>query len=41
MAAPDKGVEFGWLKGHWDAQLAVSNGTAGGATTSNGKQTSL
>ncbi|HEY1491027.1 MAG TPA: hypothetical protein VGF35_00235 [Steroidobacteraceae bacterium] len=40
MATPDKGVEFGWLKGHWDAQLAVSNGTAGGATTGNGKQTS-
>ncbi len=40
MTTPDKGVEFGWLKGHWDAQLALSNGTAGGATTSNGKQTS-
>ena len=31
MTTPDKGVEFGWLKGHWDAQLAESNGTAGGA----------
>ena len=41
MTTPDKGVEFGWLKGHWDAQLAVSNGTAGGAATGNGKQTSL
>jgi hypothetical protein len=41
MTTPDKGVEFGWLKGHWDTQLAVSNGTAGGATTSTGKQTSL
>jgi hypothetical protein len=40
MTTPDKGVEFGWLKGHWDAQLALSNGTAGGPTTSNGKQTS-
>jgi hypothetical protein len=41
MATPDKGVEFGWLKGHWDTQLDVSNGTAGGTTTSPGKQTSL
>jgi hypothetical protein len=40
MTTPDKGVEFGWLRGHWDTQLAVSNGTAGGGTTSNGKQTS-
>jgi hypothetical protein len=40
MSTPDKGVEFGWLKGHWDTQLALSNGTAGGPTTSNGKQTS-
>ncbi len=40
MRTADKGVEFGWLKGHWDGQLAVSNGTAGGATSSNGKQTS-
>src|SRR5207302_1656956 len=40
MTTPDEGVEFGWLKGHWDAQLAVSNGTAGGAGTSNGKQSS-
>jgi hypothetical protein len=40
MTTPDQGVEFGWLKGHWDAQLAESNGTAGGAATSNGKQSS-
>ena len=40
MTTPDQGVEFGWERGHWDAQLAVSNGTAGGAVTSNGKQTS-
>jgi hypothetical protein len=40
MTTPDQGVEVGWERGHWDAQLAVSNGTAGGATTSNGKQTS-
>jgi hypothetical protein len=41
MNTPDNGVEFGWLKGHWDAQLALSNGTAGGPTTGNGKQGSL
>jgi Phosphate-selective porin O and P len=38
MTAPDQGLEFGWEHGHWDAQLAVSNGTAGGAVTGNGKQ---
>ncbi|HWF98619.1 MAG TPA: hypothetical protein VN691_05460 [Steroidobacteraceae bacterium] len=27
MLEPDDAVEFGWLKGHWDAQLDVSNGT--------------
>jgi hypothetical protein len=41
MTTPDQGLEVGWEKGHWDAQLAVSNGTAGGASTSNGKQESL
>ena len=40
MTTPDKGVEFGWERGSWDAQLAVSNGTAGGAVTSHGKQVS-
>jgi hypothetical protein len=38
MAQPDQGAEFGWLRGSWDAQVAVSNGTAGGAVTDNGKQ---
>src|SRR3984885_13612923 len=38
MTTPDQGVEFGWEHGHWDAQLAVSNGTASGAVTSDGKQ---
>jgi hypothetical protein len=39
MTAPDSGVEFGWEKGHWDAQLAVSNGTGGGSSSNdNGKQ---
>jgi len=40
MTTPDQGVEIGWLHGAWDAQLAVSNGTAGGAVTSDGKQLS-
>ena len=38
MTTPDQGVEVGWLRGPWEAQLAVSNGTAGGAVTSAGKQ---
>jgi hypothetical protein len=38
MTTPDQGVEFGWEHGRWDAQLAVSNGTAGGVVTGNGKQ---
>ncbi|MDB6088366.1 MAG: hypothetical protein JWN85_1150 [Gammaproteobacteria bacterium] len=38
MTTPDQGAEFGWERGHWDAQLAISNGTAGGATNDNGKQ---
>ena len=41
MTTPDHAVEFGWLKGNWDVQLAVGNGTASGPTTSNGKQESL
>src|ERR1700722_11948054 len=41
MTVPDKGLEVGWEKGHWDAQLAVSNGADGGSTTSNGKQESV
>ncbi|MGH8261206.1 MAG: hypothetical protein ACREUG_16100, partial [Steroidobacteraceae bacterium] len=38
MTAPDRAVEAGYLQGSWDAQLDVSNGTAGGPVTSNGKQ---
>jgi hypothetical protein len=40
MTTPDEGVEVGWERGHLDAQLAVSNGTAGGSVKGNGKQTS-
>ena len=38
---PDNGVEFGLETGPWSAQIAVSNGTAGGAETGSGKQWSL
>jgi hypothetical protein len=38
MTTPDQGVEFGWERGHWDAQVAVTNGTAGGNVTGSGKQ---
>jgi hypothetical protein len=38
---PDNGVELGLESGPWNAQLAVSNGSAGGAETGSGKQWSL
>ena len=38
MDTPDKGVEVGWEHGPWDAQFAVSNGTAGGAEVDHTKQ---
>ncbi|HEV2700304.1 MAG TPA: hypothetical protein VGV09_01645 [Steroidobacteraceae bacterium] len=38
MTTPDEGVEFGWLRGHWDAQVDVSNGTAGGPVNDNRKE---
>jgi hypothetical protein len=38
MTTPDQGVEFGVERGHWDAQLAISNGTAGGPEKDHGKQ---
>jgi hypothetical protein len=42
MYAPDDGVEFGWLKNHWDAQATVSEGTAAGTLpTSRGKEYGL
>lgn len=41
FATPDNGVELGLESGPWSAQLAVSNGEAGGAETGSGKQWSL
>ncbi len=38
MTTPDRGVEFGLERGHWDAQLAVTNGTASGPEVDHGKQ---
>ncbi len=38
MTTPDQGLEFGWLRGHWDGQLDVSNGTAGGPVADSRKQ---
>jgi len=38
---PDRGVEFGVETGPWSAQLAVSNGSAGGPELNSGKQWSL
>jgi hypothetical protein len=38
MTTPDQGIEFGWLKGHWDAQLDVTNGTAGGPVSDSRKE---
>ena len=41
FATPDRGVEVGLETGAWSAQLAVSNGTAGGPETDDGKQVSV
>jgi hypothetical protein len=38
MTTPDQGVEVGYLHGRWDAQLDLTNGTAGGPVTHSGKQ---
>ena len=38
MTTPDTGVEVGWEADKWSAQLAISNGTAGGPETDTGKQ---
>jgi hypothetical protein len=42
MYAPDDGMEFGWMHGHWDTQVTLSEGTAaGGAPSSSGKEYGL
>ncbi|HEY1889907.1 MAG TPA: hypothetical protein VGG63_05840 [Steroidobacteraceae bacterium] len=41
MYEPDDGAEFGWLRGHWDAQVDVSNGTFAAAPTGQGKEYGL
>lgn len=38
MQTPDEGVEVGLDSGAWSAQLALSNGSAGGPETDDGKQ---
>ena len=38
MTTPDNGVEVGWESTSWSAQLALSNGSAGGEETDDGKQ---
>jgi hypothetical protein len=38
MTTSDNGVEFGWERGHWDAQIAVTDGTGGSSSTDNGKE---
>jgi hypothetical protein len=41
MNTPDNGIELGLESGPWSAQLALSNGSAGGPETNSGKQYSL
>jgi hypothetical protein len=41
FATPDRGVQVGYESAQWSAQLAVSNGTASGSETDEGKQVSL
>src|SRR4030095_10570171 len=41
FATPDKGVQLGLETATWSAQLAVTNGTAAGPETDQGKQVSL
>ncbi len=40
FATPDRGIETGLELGPWSAQIALSNGTASGPETDNGKQVS-
>ena len=38
MTTPDTGLELGWEHKEWSAELAISNGSGGGAETNTGKQ---
>lgn len=41
MYSPDRGVEFGWLRGHWDVQLNASDGNFNGPFIAGGKEYGL
>jgi hypothetical protein len=41
FATPDEGLEVGWEATQWSAQLAITNGSAGGPETDEGKQLSV
>ena len=41
FATPDKGIEIGMEYDSWSTQLAITNGSAGGSETDEGKQVSL
>lgn len=41
MYSPDRGVEFGWEKGHWDTQLDVTDGNFDGPFVGGGKEYGL
>ncbi|WP_129774740.1 porin family protein [Peristeroidobacter soli] len=41
FATPDQGVQVGYESAQWTAQLAVTNGTASGPETDEGKQASV
>lgn len=38
FSSADNGVELGWVKTHWEVQVAVTNGRAGAAEVDDGKQ---
>ena len=42
MYSPDNGLEFGWMRGRWDTQLTLSQGTfAGGLPSGGGREYGL
>lgn len=41
MLEPDDAVEFGWMRGHWDTQVDISNGTFAGPASGQGKEYGL